>query len=85
MTLQSATPRAPWFSKVSVFLAIIAAAASILILELPFPSDRAERRLCDRAVDALLHSKDMVEVQRAGIIIREVNCAMGRRLPENGE
>ena len=85
MTLQSAARRVPWFSTVSVFLAVIAAAAGILILQLPFPSYRAERRLCDRAVDALLHSKDMVEVQRAGIVIREVDCSIGRRLTENGE
>jgi hypothetical protein len=44
---------------------------------------KSEHRLCDRAVDALLHSKDLVEVQRAGIIIREVNCGIGRRLMEN--
>jgi hypothetical protein len=60
------------------------AAASVLVLAMPFPADHAERRLCDRAVDALLHSKDLVEVERAGIIIREVNCAIGRRLIDEG-
>jgi hypothetical protein len=32
----------------------------------------AERRLCDSAVASMLHSKDLVEVQRAGIIIHEL-------------
>jgi hypothetical protein len=40
-----------------------------------------EVRLCDQAVEALLHSKDLVEVTRAGIIIRTVNCGIGKRLP----
>ena len=68
------------------WLAVVGGAAvSVLALSIPFPAEHAERRLCDRAVDALLHSKDLVEVQRAGIIIREVNCGIGRRLTENGE
>ena len=40
----------------------------------------AEHKLCDQAVAALLHSKDLIEVQRAGIIIRQVNCGIGNRL-----
>ena len=40
-----------------------------------------EARLCDQAVEALLHSKDLVEVTRAGIIIREIPCGIGMRLP----
>jgi hypothetical protein len=63
-----------------LLLAVVGGVASVLVLTMPFPSEHAERRLCDRAVDALLHSKDLVEVERAGIIIREVNCAIGRRL-----
>jgi hypothetical protein len=39
-----------------------------------------EVRLCDQAVDALLHSKELVEVTRAGIIIQQVNCGIGKRL-----
>jgi hypothetical protein len=82
MTLQLGALRFPWFylTPLAVFAAGV---ASVVALTLPFPSDRAERRLCDRAVDALLHSKDLVEVERAGIIIREVSCGIGRRLTEN--
>ena len=43
--------------------------------------DAAEHKLCDQAVDALLYSRDLVQLQRAEFIIREVNCAIGRRLP----
>jgi hypothetical protein len=41
-----------------------------------------ERRLCDQAVAALLHSRDLVEVERGRIIVRELNCSIGRRLTE---
>ena len=40
-----------------------------------------EVRLCDQAVDALLHSKDLVEVTRAGLIVNYISCGIGRRLP----
>jgi hypothetical protein len=42
--------------------------------------DRAETLLCDKEVDALLHSKDPIEIARAGIIIQSVNCGIGKRL-----
>jgi hypothetical protein len=41
----------------------------------------AERRLCDQAVESLLHSPDLVEVTRAAAIVREMPCSIGRRLP----
>ena len=40
-----------------------------------------EVQLCDQAVEALLHSKDLVEVTRAGIIVQRANCGIGKRLP----
>jgi hypothetical protein len=72
--------RFPWPFNLPMLLAVVAGAASVAVLAMPFPSERAERQLCDRAVDALLRSKDLVEVERAGIIIREVNCGIRRRL-----
>jgi hypothetical protein len=53
---------------------------SIYAISLPFPGEPQEHALCDRAVDALLHSKELVEVTRAGIIIQQVNCGIGKRL-----
>ena len=82
MALQLGALRFPWFFNLPVLLAVVAGGLSVLVLAMPFPAEHAEHRLCDRAVDALLHSKDLVEVQRAGIIIREVNCGIGRRLTE---
>lgn len=40
-----------------------------------------ERALCDRAVEALLNSQDLVEVTRAGTIVTYLNCSISRRLP----
>jgi hypothetical protein len=69
-------------------IAIVAAPLLIvsLITGQPIGSTwEAKQRLCDRAVEALLHSSDLIEVKRAGIIIHEVDCAIGRRLPQNQE
>lgn len=43
-------------------------------------SDDPEVRLCDRAVDALLHSKELIEVERAAAIVSQIPCGIGRRL-----
>lgn len=40
----------------------------------------AGEKLCDREVAILLASRDPIDLQRAGIIIREVPCSIGRRL-----
>lgn len=37
-------------------------------------------RLCDRAVWALLHSDELIEVERAAAIVREIPCGIERRL-----
>ena len=36
---------------------------------------------CDRAVAALLESRDSVELQRAGLLIGHLRCDLERRLP----
>ena len=50
----------------------------------PAPPARDEERLvhelCDREVEALLHSHDLVEVERADAIVRQIPCAIERRL-----
>jgi len=56
------------------------AGAAIVMLTLQPAAPNRETRLCDRMVDALLHSKDLVEVTRAGIIVHEVNCGFWQRL-----
>ncbi len=42
----------------------------------------AARKTCDRAVEALLTSRDPVELQCSGILIHELNCGISRRLPK---
>ena len=42
--------------------------------------ERLTRQLCDREVDALLHSHELVEVERAVAIVARVNCGIERRL-----
>jgi hypothetical protein len=39
-----------------------------------------EVQLCDRAVDAFLHTKDALELTRAQMIIKDENCDIGKRL-----
>ena len=42
----------------------------------------ATRKACDRAVEAVLTSRDPVELQRSGILIRALDCNVSRRLPK---
>jgi hypothetical protein len=49
------------------------------LIPIPKKTD-PEVQLCDQAVDALLHSKDLVEVTRAGIIVHEIPCGIWKRL-----
>jgi|HubBroStandDraft_3_1064219.scaffolds.fasta_scaffold330424_1 hypothetical protein len=47
----------------------------------PRPSEwDKEVQLCDRAVDAFLHTKDALELTRAQMIIQAENCDIGKRL-----
>lgn len=42
------------------------------------------RAKCDEVVETLLTSRDLVEVNRAGILIDRLNCGVSRRLPKTG-
>jgi hypothetical protein len=59
---------------------MVPAAVLAAVLVLPFSHETQTRELCDRAVSALLNSKDLVEVTRAGIIVNQVSCDIPRRL-----
>jgi hypothetical protein len=39
-----------------------------------------ERALCDQAVNTLLTTKDLVELQRSVFLIRRLDCGITRRL-----
>ena len=66
----------PW---AGLFVPAGAAIAAWIVVSILWPtttpvgqtSSDPEVRLCDVAVDALLHSKDLIEITRAGIIVRE--------------
>jgi hypothetical protein len=44
------------------------------------PQRDKEEALCVKSVEVLLHSTDLVEVTRAGIIIRETGCSVRKHL-----
>jgi hypothetical protein len=77
----------PWIigaGSILIVLALIAAPTLIMLSRTDRSISetwRAKVALCDRAVDALVNSTELVEVTRAGIIIRELDCSIGRRLP----
>jgi hypothetical protein len=39
-----------------------------------------EERLCDQAVNTLLTTKDLVDLERAKFLVRWYNCGISRRL-----
>jgi len=42
----------------------------------------AIRKTCDRVVEVLLTSRDLVELQRSDILIRRLDCSVSLRLPK---
>lgn len=73
-----------WTFLIMVATIIGSAASLYLVATMPLGDGstfQKRRALCDRAVAALLNSADLVEVTRAGIIIRRLDCSIGRRLP----
>jgi hypothetical protein len=65
-----------WFT-----LMLASAAASILMLSIPLSKDAASV-MCDKAVATLLNTRDLVELTRADILIRSLNCSISPRLPK---
>lgn len=58
-------------------------ACGVLVVFGPELTDlAATRKACDRAVDVVLTSRDPVELQRSGILIRALDCSVSRRLPK---
>ena len=61
------------------FALLVLGMAGVVLVR--WPSGPA-KRACDREVGALLTSHDLVEVQRAGILVRELNCDVVHRLAQ---
>jgi hypothetical protein len=75
-------PRILMWPMIGAAFTLVASAATLAeVIILPVPHETQARELCDRAVNALLNSKDLVEVTRAGIIVNQVSCDIPRRLP----
>jgi len=47
----------------------------------PAPRDKRATAECDRQVAALLTTHDALELERARVLIRELDCSVIRRLP----
>jgi hypothetical protein len=61
---------------------VLAGAVALLVLAVrDSPSDIRARAVCDVQVERLLNSTDLVEVTRAGILVRKLDCSVRRRLP----
>jgi hypothetical protein len=73
-----------WTITACVALAISFFGGMIVIAVVP-SATKAEMRLCDKAVSVVLNSTDPVELQRAGIIIRNVHCGIILRLTDAGD
>ena len=68
-----------WIASAIIFV------GSIIVIAVVPSATKAEIRLCDKAVSTLLSSTDPVELQRVGIIIRNLDCGIGLRLTDAGE
>jgi hypothetical protein len=65
----------------SWWIPLIVLPAVTLVLVAALTSNHAEEEaLCVKAVEAILHSTDLVEVTRASIILRETSCSLRRHL-----
>ena len=52
------------------------------LLDNPYTQFARERRECDRQVETLLRGTDLLEVVRAASITAQLECSIGRHLPE---
>lgn len=60
---------------------LFTAAMLAVLIFMPSPRDAAVTAKCDQAVAALLESRDPIELQRADILIRNLDCSIRKRLP----
>lgn len=79
MTAKTATTTVGILKEYAPFLLpLIIVCAGMFIISVD--TDSASNKLCDKAVEALLHSTDLVEVTRAKTIIEQIPCSIRRRL-----
>lgn len=66
----------------SVMACLLSGAGFVMAVALPIHGDKRIKALCNSSVETLLNSKDLVEVTRAGILIRRLDCSIRWRLPD---
>jgi hypothetical protein len=69
---------------VTIALSGIVALGSLIVIATILTPSEAETPLCDKAVSTVLSSTDPVELQRAGIVIRNLCCGIRLRLDDTG-
>jgi hypothetical protein len=73
-----------WWTAMAFCASVVLGSIVFIATLPPATATKAEMRLCDTAVSTVLSSTDPVELQRAGIIVRNLRCTIGLRLDEAG-
>ena len=72
--------RTDWLWLLTLVLACAITAVTVSLILRPFPPSPREVALCDQAVAAMLDGRDLVELQRADLILRHLECRVRRRV-----
>jgi len=64
-----------------IFVAVILVSAAVGI-GLDWPNDRRASAVCDKAVKTIFETHDVLELERAGLIVRGLNCWFSKRIPD---
>lgn len=60
-------------------LPAVSSISLIVMLALILPDDGKDVQVCDAVVQTLLTTRDPIELQRAGILVDNLNCSVSRR------
>jgi hypothetical protein len=77
-TIAAIRGRSGWTIWLPAVFGFASGAGVVLSLFALSPSTR-ERQVCDALVQTLLTTRDTIELQRTGILVRELNCDVSRR------
>jgi hypothetical protein len=69
------------FVAVSIGLGVVF--APVVLPDGALPPRQMQGRICDRVVSDRLTARDLVEVQRGGILVRELDCSVMPHMPWN--
>jgi hypothetical protein len=73
-----------WWTAMAFCASVVLGSIAVIATLPAATATKAEMQLCDKAVSTVLSSTDPVELQRAGIIVRNLRCAIGFRLDAAG-